>query len=73
MFCAEPEYRWFDLKNGDVKWYKSVKPYCLNEPNKWEEILPLIAEDVKEIITKGGKDNLKGKTTKKKTTDKKKK
>lgn len=51
LFNSIAEWRWFDLTGEDVKWYKSIKPYCCPAHDKWEVPIEKIIEDLKECTT----------------------
>lgn len=43
LFNRFPEYRWFNL-DGDVGWYKSVKPFCAKTIDDWDELMDRVIE-----------------------------
>ena len=50
LFNMIPEFRWFDLKGDNVKWYSSVKPYQCKKQSEWKPVIEKIIEDIKEMI-----------------------
>ncbi len=50
IFNIVSEYRWFDLSGEDVKWYSTVKPYCLKKQNEWKPVISKIESDIKKLI-----------------------
>ena len=39
IFNKYPNFRWYKLTGDDVGWYKSVKPFQVNDENHLKEIL----------------------------------
>lgn len=50
LFNMIPEFRWFDLKGDDVKWYGSVKPYQCKKQSDWKPVIEKTVEDIKKMI-----------------------
>ena len=50
LFNMIPEFRWFDLKGDDVKWYNSVKPYQCKKQSEWKPVIVKMVEDIKNMI-----------------------
>ncbi len=46
IFNKFTEYRWFDIKGEDVRWYKSIKPYQAKNMDEWDEIINQIITDL---------------------------
>ena len=51
LYNSIAEWRWFDLTGKDVKWYKTVKPYCCIKNESWEEPMKKVMRDLKECMT----------------------
>lgn len=50
LFNMIPEFRWFDLKGNDVKWYSFVKPYQCKKQSEWKPVIEKMIEDIKNMI-----------------------
>ena len=50
LFNMIPEFRWFDLKGNDVKWYSFVKPYQCKKQSEWKPVIEKMVEDIKNMI-----------------------
>ncbi|HIT55808.1 TPA: hypothetical protein IAA92_06065 [Candidatus Galligastranaerophilus intestinigallinarum] len=50
LFNMIPEFRWFDLKGNDVKWYSFVKPYQCKKQSEWKPVIDKMVEDIKNMI-----------------------
>ena len=50
LFNMIPEFRWFDLKGNDVKWYSFVKPYQCKKQSEWKPVIVKMVEDIKNMI-----------------------
>ena len=50
LFNMIPEFRWFDLKGNDVKWYSFVKPYQCKKQREWKPVIEKMVEDIKNMI-----------------------
>lgn len=50
LFNMIPEFRWFDLKENDVKWYSFVKPYQCKKQSEWKPVIEKMVEDIKNMI-----------------------
>lgn len=49
LFNKFTEYRWFNIKNNDVCWYKSVKPFQAKGMNEWEPLIKKVLKEIKEL------------------------
>ena len=52
LFNMIPEFRWFDLKGNDIKWYNSVKPYQCKKQSEWKPVIEKIVKDIKNYLKK---------------------
>ena len=50
LFNMIPEFRWFDLKGNDVKWYSFVKPYQCKKQSEWKPVIEKMVEGIKNMI-----------------------
>ena len=50
LFNMIPEFRWFDLKGNNVKWYSLVKPYQCKKQSEWKPVIDKMIEDIKNMI-----------------------
>lgn len=50
LFNMIPEFRWFDLKGNNVKWYSLVKPYQCKKQSEWKPVIDKMVEDIKNMI-----------------------
>ena len=46
IFNKFTEYRWFDIKGDDVRWYKSIKPYQAKNMDEWDDVINQIITDL---------------------------
>lgn len=47
LFNRLYDHRWFDLKGEDVGWYTSVKPFCAQNFNGWDELMEKVIPFIK--------------------------
>lgn len=49
LFNRSYDHRWFKTTGEDVCWYKSVKPFCAQNFNGWDELIEKVIDNLKEI------------------------
>ena len=49
LFNRFPEYRWFNTTGDDVGWYKSVKPFCAETFNGWDDLMEKVITNLQNI------------------------
>ncbi len=49
LFNYYPNFRWYKLEGEDVGWYKNVKPFQVEENNRWSIVFSKVYNELNEI------------------------